>query len=589
MSQSPTLADRLRNLFSLDLRSLAILRMGLAMLLIADILFRSGDFSIMYAPTGFAPIELVKSQQQFWQWSLHFLSPSAGYQAALFFAAALFALALFAGWHTRIATIASWVLLTSLHVRLPIVLSAADQLLRMLVFWGMFLPLGATWSLDARRREPPRSMRVISIGTVALILQIAVLYWSTGWAKYNDDWLKDNALSNILSTALFSSSLGRALGQYDQLTMWMTRGTVWFELLAPLLLFIPYQTARLRTLVVVAFLLFHVGIACTMVVGLFSFVAIIAWLALLPTEFWNRILGADVAEPLRAAHPPTIEQGAMPTALRGHASAEDPPLVASAPSVDATLRAAIPPESLTSPPEHPPDEHPLPRPNPWLGEPPRHRRRAMRAAQRNQPVDGAMPAALHGHARRKLCHAVANLLCTAALALVLYSNWCGVGPKVLADPVHGWLAKASQVAYVYQSWGMFGIVGPHDCWFAYQALLKDGRRIDLLSREIGDENGEPMLSWQNFPNDRWRKLHWNLISDKFDPYRHTLAEYICRRWNETHDDKDQIVRFDLQCNCAPYRLAKGEDRYVHIILAEVVADPAGGNFAEAVRELNEPF
>jgi hypothetical protein len=98
-----------------------------------------------------------------------------------------------------------------------------------------------------------------------------------------------------------------------------------------------------------------------------------------------------------------------------------------------------------------------------------------------------------------------------------------------------------------------------------------------------------MLSWQNFPNDRWRKLHWNLISDKFDPYRHTLAEYICRRWNETHDDNDQIVRFDLQCNCAPYRLAKGEDRYVHIILAEVVADPAGGNFAEAVRELNEPF
>ncbi len=190
---------------------------------------------------------------------------------------------------------------------------------------------------------------------------------------------------------------------------------------------------------------------------------------------------------------------------------------------------------------------------------------------------------------RKSRRAIVGVCCAAALVVVLYSNWCSVGRKVLADPVHGWLIRAAQLGYLYQSWGMFGVVAPDDCWFVYQVQLKDGRRLDLLSPELGAEHDESMLAWQQFANDRWRKMHWNLLSDFGQPYRQPLAEYICRRWNETHEQEQQIVRFDLYCHRQPFATENSDGKYVRIILAEVVASTDGGNFAEAVRQLDEPF
>jgi hypothetical protein len=184
---------------------------------------------------------------------------------------------------------------------------------------------------------------------------------------------------------------------------------------------------------------------------------------------------------------------------------------------------------------------------------------------------------------------VKNAVCAGALAIVLYSNWCGVGRYALADPLHGWIYKVAQLGYIYQSWGMFGIVGPSDCWFVYQATLRDGRKLDLLSHELGTEHDEPMLAWQRFPNDRWRKLHWNMLSDFGAPYRQPLAEYIVRRWNERHPANEQIVRFDLYSHSQPFKSRGAEDRYVQMILAEVVVDEEGGNFSEALEQLKDGY
>ena len=100
-------------------------------------------------------------------------------------------------------------------------------------------------------------------------------------------------------------------------------------------------------------------------------------------------------------------------------------------------------------------------------------------------------------------------------------------------------------------------------------------------------HAEPVFAWKQFPNDRWRKLHWNLLLEFGRPYREPLAEYICRRWNETHPAPEHIVRFNLYCHRQPFGSEENE-RYVRTTLAEVVLGPEGGNFAEAVREL-EPF
>ena len=77
----------------------------------------------------------------------------------------------------RPATVGSWVLLTSLQVRNPLICYEADTLLALLLFWGAFLPLGACWSVDARGKDPPPpGTHVRSGGSVALVLQVAFVY-----------------------------------------------------------------------------------------------------------------------------------------------------------------------------------------------------------------------------------------------------------------------------------------------------------------------------------------------------------------------------------------------------------------------------
>ena len=142
----------LTDVLGLDVRSLAVFRVGLGLLLLTDVLTRVQHLDAHYTDAGVLPLSVLLRQQ--WNngwWSLHALSGDAGLQWLLFGLAAVFAVQLVLGWRTRVAHVASWVLLASAQARNPLVLQGGDDLLRLVTFWSMFLPLGATWSLDARR------------------------------------------------------------------------------------------------------------------------------------------------------------------------------------------------------------------------------------------------------------------------------------------------------------------------------------------------------------------------------------------------------------------------------------------------------
>ena len=283
--------------FGLDVRSLAVFRVAVGGLLLADLWVRVSDLAAMYSDAGIAPVTLVRGLRGKGQWSLHLLSGAVAYQAGLFLLAAALAAALIVGYRTRLATIGSWILLASLHVRLPVVLNAGDTLLRVLLFWSMFLPLGEAWSIDARRRPSPAGRLVATPATVAFVLQLAVVYWFAGLAKWNDAWLHGDALAQIFSFQFYGQPLGRYLLDFPGFTRWLSRGVVGLELVGPLLLFVPCAMARIRTALVVVFIAFHLGIAATITVGLFPWVGIAAWLALVPPQTWNRLSRAPAPTP----------------------------------------------------------------------------------------------------------------------------------------------------------------------------------------------------------------------------------------------------------------------------------------------------
>src|SRR5690606_16854739 len=106
----------------------------------------------------------------------------------LFSFAAVVACMLLVGYQTRVATILSYILLTSVQGRNYLILQGGDDILRTMLFWSMFVPLAARFSVDAvlRARHPNASavpIRVVSLGTLALASQLLVMYLVSGILK----------------------------------------------------------------------------------------------------------------------------------------------------------------------------------------------------------------------------------------------------------------------------------------------------------------------------------------------------------------------------------------------------------------------
>ena len=130
--------------WSLDTRSLAVFRIGLASIILVDLVNRARDLTAHYADAGILPRATLWNWM-YWYLSPHMISGSVYFEAALFLIAGCFAFLLLVGYKTRLATAATWFLLCSLLVRNPFVSNAGDGLLRLLLLWGIFLPLGASY------------------------------------------------------------------------------------------------------------------------------------------------------------------------------------------------------------------------------------------------------------------------------------------------------------------------------------------------------------------------------------------------------------------------------------------------------------
>lgn len=286
---------RWQMLVGIDVRSLALLRISLATVLIYDIVARWRDLEAHYSDRGVLPrAELLdwKSDEVFF--SLHLMSGQVWVQGLLFTLALAAAIALLLGWRTRWVTALSWFLLASLHARNPLILHGGDQLLRVMLFWAMFVPWGRVASLDGRRNwtspESSESTYVVSVATLALKLQLCGMYWFSAALKWHPIWLEDGtAVAMALRLDQLVTPFGRALTEYPELLAVATHLTMVLETVGPALAFCPWLTAPLQILMVVVFMGFHLlGLAPALYLGIFPFVCAAAWTLFLPGAFWDR-------------------------------------------------------------------------------------------------------------------------------------------------------------------------------------------------------------------------------------------------------------------------------------------------------------
>ncbi len=273
----------------LDLRSLAVMRIGLGIILLLDLVVAVTNAEAFYSDAGVLTREMLfeKHWHHPWAWSLHTLSGSVKWQYALLSIALLASVAFTLGWRTRLATLISWILICSLENRNSAIINGADPVIRLLLFWSLFLPIGKRWSVDSRGQNISGVM-VKSLPGLALMLQISFVYWFSFLLKTDPVWHTDaTALWQVLHADVFTRPLGLWIRVFPDLCIFLTRATLELEIWGPMLIFIPFARTPLRLLAIASFWLFHAGIQACMDIGSFPWVMAVAWSALLPSAVWR--------------------------------------------------------------------------------------------------------------------------------------------------------------------------------------------------------------------------------------------------------------------------------------------------------------
>jgi hypothetical protein len=291
MSSFHRFTNRIDSTYGLDLRSLALFRISLAMVIIYDLTDRIVDMSDHYTDQGVLPRSILLDYLSgIWEWSLHLSFGHYFGILGLFLVAYIAAFSFLIGYKTKTAAVLSWVLLVSLQTRNPMVLQGGDELLKMIVLWASFLPTDSFYSVNSVKAIRLRPH--FSIASIGLATQLIILYVFAGLFKLAErHWLSGEALFLAFGSVDINGHLSRHLLGSHGLLRLSNHMTLLFEILLPFLLFVPWKNHIWRVILIVSYIGFHISVFLTFNVGIFVTVPVAAWLAFLPPRFWASFLG----------------------------------------------------------------------------------------------------------------------------------------------------------------------------------------------------------------------------------------------------------------------------------------------------------
>jgi len=322
-------ADTCYNVFSprfwlgqLDLRPLGLMRVafGCALFIaIADVGPVLFDF---FSETGVAPRQaLLGSLVRPNRFSVYDVAGPPWLLLLLFVLTLVSVLCFTVGFQSRVASVTTFFLVCGLHERDLMLFDGSDNVIRVLLFWMMFMPTGARYSVDAALRNA-RGWPLITHATALPMrmgqLQIAWIYGNTAIHKWGGAaWHNGNALRIALGLDhLFTRPLGKFLFNYPAITRFGTHAALVTEIAFLPLVFLPvWKPKRVeawletqgpakqrlvglffqptyKALAIIGGVMLHVGIALTMSVGNFSYIMISSYVLLFEPEWADAVVHA---------------------------------------------------------------------------------------------------------------------------------------------------------------------------------------------------------------------------------------------------------------------------------------------------------
>jgi predicted DCC family thiol-disulfide oxidoreductase YuxK len=560
----------------LDLRALALFRVALGSLVIADVVTRAPNLEPFYTDFGILPVApYVQEFANRLHISIHLGSGTLGWQVFLFTLLFLCGLALLVGYKTRLATVLGWFLLVSMQNRNPMVLNGGDVLFRMLLFWSFFLPLGARWSVDSALSEPeperPRGAAgnlLFTGGTMALTMQIFFVYVTTAILKDGKEWWPLGTASFLaLSLDSFVTPLGAWMRQWHTLLQYSTYGVYFLELVGPFLLFAPFFYVPLRALTVLAFIGLHLNFELMMRLGLFPWVDMASLIVLFPGELFDWLESRWTTEERKRL---TIYYDGdcgfckkMVYLLREAYLVHETRLAPaqSSPTILATMQREtswvvvdaaggehLRWDALVTTLEHMPlfggllQRLPLRRLTP-LGDA-LYRLVAGHRLALGRITAAALPWNKPQGTAPSMAGNVLAVFFTAYVGLWNLKTIPSTGIELLPP----W-DKIASVLRLDQKWNMFAPYPlKEDGWYVIDGELADGSPVDVLTGVEGPVSFEKpaLVAYERYENARWRKYLMNIWSKKKKGHRLYYGKYLCRAWNrDAEKEERKLKKFEI--------------------------------------------
>jgi hypothetical protein len=572
---SAPLLTPLSQIFGIDLRSLALFRVALGLCVLADIVARLDDLSVFLTDNGVVPrIAVLELWDPAVINSLHMVSGSYLYQLALLLIAATAAFSMTIGYRTRLSCAVSFLLLASVQIRNFAIIQGSDDLLRLIHFWALFLPLGARWSVDttldpdggyvARQDNLRRSRDYLSPATAALLVQAACVYVFGALLKTESSvWLPDGtAVYYALNIDQFATPLTPLL---TAVPFFMTVLTylVWIlELGGGLLLFCPFATAPVRVVVLSFLVIMHIGFALFLQVGLFPYVSVTSLVPFVPGGVWDA-MALRYWTPRRRRLRIYYDGGCVfclkvclllrtflllpPIPIRPAQS--DPTLndimvyEVSWILLDATRRRHMKWDALAVLVRHSPLFWPVGWliGLPWLDG---LGRKAYATIGANRALLGRITAAVLPFKRYRFrTWDVTQGVVTVLLVYIILLNVAALQGNgyLITQP----LMRFGLITRLEQRWDMFApqpLV--YDGWYVVAGRLTDGRDVDVLAgAEHPVTRAKPEHVYAMYEDQKWRKFLVNLTGDEFTSLRLWYAGWLCRQWNDSGEHSAQLKEF----------------------------------------------
>jgi predicted DCC family thiol-disulfide oxidoreductase YuxK len=291
-----------------DPRSLALGRIALASVLLADLIYRSSVLRNFYTNAGLLPNHtLLWRPLGYGVFSFFFMASSPFEAGVGFLLCGAAYLCLLIGFRTRLAQVASFLAVLSLHTR--VFQNGGDIVLGELCLWTMFLPTGRRYSVDSlrarlrmhperaaeeltdRSRFEPDNRPVVSLAFGALLAQLICIYLLNAIQKNGTAWRTGTAIHYVLHQDAIVTRLGLWVrGWITPGQSWLlTRATVATEALLPLLLLSPVAQRNTRHLAIALAFGLHLGFVLFLDLEMFT-PAMLAFLPnLLPSQDFDAI------------------------------------------------------------------------------------------------------------------------------------------------------------------------------------------------------------------------------------------------------------------------------------------------------------